>query len=93
MPPSPSRQVRVYTKRIGAKPDFESPVVLTRDRGGTQVDSLCAQVGGGGGAHMAFFRKGGASWGEVSVSRSGGKEGMWAGKVRSWARAVLCITA
>ena len=42
---------------------------------------------------MAFFRKGGASWGEVRVSRSGGKEGMWAGKVRSWARAVLCITA
>ncbi|GAX84155.1 hypothetical protein CEUSTIGMA_g11578.t1 [Chlamydomonas eustigma] len=35
--------VRVYTKRIGAKPDFEQPVVLTKDRGGTTVDALCAQ--------------------------------------------------
>ena len=38
--------VRVYTKRIGAKPDFDQPVVLTKDRGGTTVESLCAQVRG-----------------------------------------------
>lgn len=29
--------VRVYTKKVGAKPDFEQPVVLTDDRGGTTV--------------------------------------------------------
>lgn len=36
--------VRVYTKRIGAKPDFDAPVVLTKDRGGTTVEALCNQV-------------------------------------------------
>lgn len=35
---------RVYTKRIGAKPDFETPVVLTKDRGGTTVEALCGQI-------------------------------------------------
>mmetsp|Transcript_10696 Transcript_10696/g.19528 ORF Transcript_10696/g.19528 Transcript_10696/m.19528 type:complete len:399 (-) Transcript_10696:524-1720(-) len=36
--------VRVYTKKVGAKPDFADPVVLTKDRGGTTVDALCAQI-------------------------------------------------
>lgn len=36
--------VRVYTKRIGSKPDFGAPVVLTKDRGGTTVDGLCNQI-------------------------------------------------
>lgn len=38
------RQVRVYTKKVGAKPDFAEPVVLTQDRGGTTVEALCRQV-------------------------------------------------
>mmetsp|Transcript_2535 Transcript_2535/g.5652 ORF Transcript_2535/g.5652 Transcript_2535/m.5652 type:complete len:398 (+) Transcript_2535:177-1370(+) len=36
--------VRVYTKRVGDKPDFLSPVVLTQDRGGTTVEALCRQI-------------------------------------------------
>lgn len=35
---------RVFTKKVGNKPDFEAPVVLTRDRGGTTVESLCSQI-------------------------------------------------
>lgn len=37
-------QVRCYTKRIGAKPDFADPVVLTQDRGGTTIEALCRQI-------------------------------------------------
>lgn len=37
-------QVRVYTKRIGAKPDFADPVILTQDRGGTTIEALCKQI-------------------------------------------------
>ena len=36
--------VRVYTKKVGGKPDFAEPVVLSTDRGGTNVRALCAHV-------------------------------------------------
>lgn len=36
--------VRCYTKKVGAKPDFGDPVVMTQDRGGTTVEALCRQV-------------------------------------------------
>eukprot|EP00514_Thraustochytrium_sp_LLF1b_P005359 CAMPEP_0184528156 /NCGR_PEP_ID=MMETSP0198_2-20121128/11636_1 /TAXON_ID=1112570 /ORGANISM="Thraustochytrium sp., Strain LLF1b" /LENGTH=384 /DNA_ID=CAMNT_0026919973 /DNA_START=157 /DNA_END=1311 /DNA_ORIENTATION=+ len=36
--------VRVYTKKRGCPPDTEEPVVLTRDRHGCTVESLCRQV-------------------------------------------------
>ncbi|KXZ55228.1 hypothetical protein GPECTOR_3g37 [Gonium pectorale] len=36
--------VRVYTKKVGAKPDFADPVVLTADRGGTTLEALCRQI-------------------------------------------------
>ncbi|KAK9797061.1 hypothetical protein WJX73_000477 [Symbiochloris irregularis] len=36
--------VRVYTKRVGGKPDFAEPVVLSQDRGGTAVEHLCQQI-------------------------------------------------
>eukprot|EP00798_Chlamydomonas_sp_ICE-L_P004365 gene4365-14488_t len=36
--------VRVFTKKVGAKPDFSAPVVLTSDRGGTTMEALCAQI-------------------------------------------------
>lgn len=34
----------MYTKKVGAKPDFAEPVVLTQDRGGTTIEALCRQV-------------------------------------------------
>eukprot|EP00877_Chromochloris_zofingiensis_P005306 jgi/Chrzof1/14777/Cz09g15230.t1 len=36
--------VRVYTKKVGHKPDFEQPVVLTSDRGGTSMEAMCKQI-------------------------------------------------
>eukprot|EP01026_Neomeris_dumetosa_P036434 TRINITY_DN2940_c0_g1_i11.p1 TRINITY_DN2940_c0_g1~~TRINITY_DN2940_c0_g1_i11.p1 ORF type:complete len:425 (+),score=57.45 TRINITY_DN2940_c0_g1_i11:76-1275(+) len=36
--------VRVYTKRVGHKPDFKDPIVLTEDRGGITMKSLCRQI-------------------------------------------------
>jgi small GTP-binding protein len=36
--------VRVYTKKVGKKPDFEEPVVLTPDRGGVDLGRLCDTV-------------------------------------------------
>ena len=33
--------VRVYTKKVGRKPDFDEPVVLTADRGGTTMEAMC----------------------------------------------------
>ncbi|KAG2488630.1 hypothetical protein HYH03_012801 [Edaphochlamys debaryana] len=36
--------VRVYTKKVGAKPDFADPVVCTSDRGGTTLEALCRQI-------------------------------------------------
>lgn len=35
---------RVYTKKVGHKPDFGDPVVLTVARGGTTVEALCRQL-------------------------------------------------
>lgn len=35
---------RIYTKKRGAPPDLEEPVVLTGDRHGTTVESFCKQV-------------------------------------------------
>jgi hypothetical protein len=37
-------QVRVYTKKVGHKPDFTEPVVLTQDRGGTTMEAMCKQI-------------------------------------------------
>ena len=30
--------------QVGGKPDFADPVVLSADRGGTKVESLCNQI-------------------------------------------------
>ena len=59
--------VRVYTKRIGSKPDFDQPVVLTKDRGGTNVEALCGQI------HKTLAKefKYGLVWGTSSKHVSG----------------------
>lgn len=36
--------VRVYTKKVGHKPDFSEPVVCTQDRGGTTMEAMCKQI-------------------------------------------------
>ena len=36
--------VRVYTKKKGLMPDFDDPLVLTHDRNGTTVKSICQQI-------------------------------------------------
>jgi ribosome-interacting GTPase 1 len=36
--------VRVYTKKVGNKPDFSDPVVLSEDRGGTTIQNLCEMI-------------------------------------------------
>ena len=36
--------VRVYTKKTGARPDFDEPVVLADHRGGRSVRHFCAQI-------------------------------------------------
>lgn len=36
--------VRVYTKKKGNMPDFEDPLVLTNDRNGCKVSSICNQI-------------------------------------------------
>ncbi|KAG7669768.1 hypothetical protein Ndes2526B_g06120 [Nannochloris sp. 'desiccata'] len=36
--------VRVYTKRVGNKPDFAEPVVLSEDRGGTTMEHFCRHI-------------------------------------------------
>lgn len=36
--------VRVYTKKVGYKPDFSDPVVLSEDRGGITVEHLCSNI-------------------------------------------------
>ena len=53
-------QVRVYTKKTGAKPDFDSPVVLTSDRGGTLIESFCRQIHN---TLLAVRQGQGAGWG------------------------------
>ena len=34
----------MYTKKVGAKPDFGDPVILSADRGGTLLEHLCRQI-------------------------------------------------
>ena len=34
----------MYTKKVGAKPDFADPVILSSDRGGTLLEHLCRQI-------------------------------------------------
>jgi len=36
--------VRVYTKKVGGKPDFSDPVVLSMDRGGTTMLAFCRHI-------------------------------------------------
>lgn len=36
--------VRVYTKKVGNKPDFGDPVVLSDDRGGTTMEHFCNHI-------------------------------------------------
>ncbi|CAD8092507.1 unnamed protein product [Paramecium sonneborni] len=36
--------VRVYTKKRGQQPDFTDPIVLSNDRNGLMVRSVCAQI-------------------------------------------------
>ena len=36
--------VRVYTKKVGNKPDFGDPVVLSEDRGGTSMEHFCQHI-------------------------------------------------
>jgi len=36
--------VRVYTKKKGHAPSFDSPIVLTEGRGGVSVENACAQI-------------------------------------------------
>ncbi|KAK3247406.1 GTP-binding protein [Cymbomonas tetramitiformis] len=35
---------RVYTKKVGHKPDFDEPVILSQDRGGVTVESFCNHI-------------------------------------------------
>ena len=36
--------VRVYTKKTGKKPDFDDPIVLSDDRGGTTLKHFCKYI-------------------------------------------------
>jgi|JI6StandDraft_1071083.scaffolds.fasta_scaffold150940_2 ribosome-interacting GTPase 1 len=36
--------VRVYTKKANEQPDFSDPIVLTNDRNGCSVRSVCEQI-------------------------------------------------
>lgn len=36
--------VRVYTKRVGSRPDFSEPVVLSQDRGGITIEHFCNHI-------------------------------------------------
>ncbi|GMH37743.1 hypothetical protein BSKO_05616 [Bryopsis sp. KO-2023] len=36
--------VRIYTRRVGAKPDFNEPVVLSEDRGGINIEAFVSQI-------------------------------------------------
>jgi len=58
-------QVRVYTKKVGHKPDFGEPVVLTQDRGGTTME-----VGGPGGCGKAGGRD---VWGVAFLPPTAGR--------------------
>lgn len=37
-------QVRIYTKKVGARPDFDEPVVLSDDRGGVTIEAFVSQI-------------------------------------------------
>lgn len=41
---SPQGLVRAYTKKVGARPDFDEPIVLSDDRGGITVEDFCVQI-------------------------------------------------
>lgn len=45
---------RVYTKKVGAKPDFEDPVMLSAARGGATVEALCKQLHADLAKHLAY---------------------------------------
>ena len=36
--------VRVYTKKVGARPDFDEPVVLSEDRNGIRIQDFCTHI-------------------------------------------------
>ncbi|KDD73656.1 hypothetical protein H632_c1958p0, partial [Helicosporidium sp. ATCC 50920] len=36
--------VRVYTKKVGGRPDFDEPIVMSEDRGGSTVEDFCNQL-------------------------------------------------
>ena len=36
--------VRVFTKKVGNRPDFSEPIVLSEDRGGTTLEHFCRQI-------------------------------------------------
>lgn len=36
--------VRVYTKKVGNKPDFSDPVILSEDRGGISIEHFCNHI-------------------------------------------------
>lgn len=42
--PTPQGLVRAYTKKVGERPDFDEPVVLSDDRGGVTVSDFCAHI-------------------------------------------------
>ena len=35
---------RIYTKKVGGKPDFEEPVMLSEFRGGLTVEAFCGHL-------------------------------------------------
>ena len=35
---------RVYAKRVGSRPDWVDPIVLSEDRGGTRVQDFCENI-------------------------------------------------
>ena len=36
--------VRIYAKKVGERPDFTEPVVLSEDRGGTTLEHFCSMI-------------------------------------------------
>jgi len=43
--------VRVYTKKRGVYPDFEDPIILTKKRKGTTIESVCQEI------HKEFIKE------------------------------------
>lgn len=48
----------MYTKKVGAKPDFGDPVILSSDRGGTLLEHLCRQIHNSMVAQLNYARVG-----------------------------------